>query len=109
MNRRTLLTLIPAARAYERTPQFDHVLEFAKTTTKHGGVLVQIDGRLVFEKYFGVAHRDATPNLASVGKSVRCVPTATTRACSTTGCCRRKPCHRTMKESKRSCWGNYSA
>ena len=69
MDRRCFLTLLPAVRAYGRTPDFDGVLEFAKTTTKHGGVLVQIDGRLVYEKYFGVAHREATPNLASVGKS----------------------------------------
>src|SRR5687767_3112105 len=69
MDRRTMLALIPAARAYGRTPSFDHVLEHAKTTTKHGGLLIQLDGRLLYEQYFGAAHRDATPNLASVGKS----------------------------------------
>ena len=30
---------------------------------------MQRDGRLLYERYFGRAHRDATPNLASVGKS----------------------------------------
>lgn len=69
MRRRSVLALLPVFRAYGRTPSFDHVLEHARTTTKHGGLLVQIDGRLVYERYFGAAHRDATPNLASVGKS----------------------------------------
>jgi len=64
-----MLALLPAASAYGRTASFDDAFEHAKTTTKHGGLLVQADGRLIYEKYFGVAHREATPNLASVGKS----------------------------------------
>lgn len=51
------------------TPALDKAFEFVKTTTKNGGLLVARNGHLVFEKYFGLAHRDATPNHASVGKS----------------------------------------
>ena len=47
----------------------DQAFDFIKTTTKHGGLLVLRDGRLVYERYFGLAHRDAAPNHASVGKS----------------------------------------
>jgi CubicO group peptidase (beta-lactamase class C family) len=68
MTRRTclgLLTIVPVRAA----SRLDDVFEYVKTTTKHGGLAVQQDGRLVYERYFGRAHRDATPNLASVGKS----------------------------------------
>ena len=47
----------------------DDALEYIKTTTKNGGLLVVRQGRLVYERYFGLAHRDANPNHASVGKS----------------------------------------
>ena len=40
----------------------DKAYEYIQTTTKNGG-------RLVYERYFGRAHRDANPNHASVGKS----------------------------------------
>ncbi len=36
---------------------------------KNGGLLVVRDGWLVYERYFGRGHREATPNLASCGKS----------------------------------------
>ena len=49
--------------------KLDEALEVAKASTKNGGILVVKNGWLVYEKYFGLAHRDATPNLASCGKS----------------------------------------
>lgn len=68
MTRRSCLALLAAApvRAASR---LDDVFEYVKTTTKNGGLLVQQDGGLLFERYFGRAHKDSTPNLASVGKS----------------------------------------
>jgi CubicO group peptidase (beta-lactamase class C family) len=47
----------------------DEAYEYVQSTTKNGGLLVLRRGRLVYERYFGLAHRDATPNHASVGKS----------------------------------------
>lgn len=49
--------------------KLDKALAAAETSTKNGGVLVVRNGWLVYEKYFGLGHREATPNLASVGKS----------------------------------------
>jgi CubicO group peptidase (beta-lactamase class C family) len=43
--------------------------EYTKNTSKHGGLLVVHRGWLVYEAYFGRAHRDAHPNNASIGKS----------------------------------------
>src|SRR5688572_5174619 len=39
-------------------------------STKNGALLVVRNGWLVYERYFGLGHREATPNLASCGKSV---------------------------------------
>ncbi len=47
----------------------DEALEFAAKTSKHGGLLVARHGWLVYERYFGKAHREATPNHASIGKA----------------------------------------
>ncbi|MBI4902689.1 MAG: serine hydrolase [Acidobacteria bacterium] len=49
--------------------RLDEAFEFIKRTSKHGGLLVAHRGWLVYERYFGKAHRDATPNNASIGKS----------------------------------------
>lgn len=49
--------------------KLDDALAAAQASTKNGGVLVVRNGWLVYEKYFGLGHREATPNLASVGKS----------------------------------------
>jgi CubicO group peptidase (beta-lactamase class C family) len=49
--------------------KLDEAFEFIKGSTKNGGLLVLRKGWLVYEDYFGLGHRDATPNLASVGKS----------------------------------------
>ena len=47
----------------------DRAFHCIRTTTKNGGLLVARRGRLVYERYFGRAHRDANPNHASVGKA----------------------------------------
>jgi CubicO group peptidase (beta-lactamase class C family) len=49
--------------------RYDPVFDYVQTTTKHGGLAIVKDGWLVYERYFGKGNRDATPNLASVGKS----------------------------------------
>jgi CubicO group peptidase (beta-lactamase class C family) len=49
--------------------KLDEAFEYARQTTKHGGLLVVHRGWLVYEKYFGRGHREATPNLASCGKA----------------------------------------
>jgi CubicO group peptidase (beta-lactamase class C family) len=49
--------------------KLDDALAVCKASTKNGGLLVVKNGWLVYEQYFGLAHRDATPNLASCGKS----------------------------------------
>lgn len=48
----------------------DAAFEYTKGSSKNGGLLVVRHGWLVYERYFGVGHREATPNLASCGKSV---------------------------------------
>src|SRR5690606_37761296 len=49
--------------------KLDQAFEFARSTTKNGGLLVVRHGWLVYENYFGKGQREATPNLASCGKS----------------------------------------
>ena len=51
------------------TEKLDKAFEFAQTTSKNGGLLVARHGYLVYERYFGLAHRDATANTGSLGKS----------------------------------------
>ena len=47
----------------------DQAFEFTLRSTPNGGLLVVRHGYLVFEKYFGRAHRDANPDMASTGKA----------------------------------------
>jgi CubicO group peptidase (beta-lactamase class C family) len=47
----------------------DDAFELIQGETKNGGLLVVRRGWLVYERYFGLAHRQAAPNLASCGKS----------------------------------------
>jgi CubicO group peptidase (beta-lactamase class C family) len=49
--------------------KFDAAFERAAESTKHGGLLVAHRGLLVYERYFGLACREATPNTASCGKA----------------------------------------
>jgi CubicO group peptidase (beta-lactamase class C family) len=46
----------------------DSAFEYSKTTSRFGGLLVARHGYLVYEKYFGRASREVTPNMASCGK-----------------------------------------
>jgi CubicO group peptidase (beta-lactamase class C family) len=46
----------------------DQALEYSKTTSRFGGLLVARRGYLVYEKYFGRSSREVTPNMASCGK-----------------------------------------
>src|SRR3954471_2947933 len=43
--------------------------DFTSRCTQNGGLLVVRHGYLVFENYFGRAHRDANPDMASTGKA----------------------------------------
>ncbi|HXW08207.1 MAG TPA: serine hydrolase [Vicinamibacterales bacterium] len=49
--------------------ELDEAFAFIQGTTKNGGLLVLRHGWLVYERYFGRGHREATANLASIGKS----------------------------------------
>jgi len=50
--------------------KLDEAFRFIQGETKNGGLLVVKDGWLVYERYFGKGHHEATANLASCGKSV---------------------------------------
>ena len=49
--------------------KLDDVFTFIQGSTKNGGLLVVRHGWLVYERYFGLGHREANPNLGSCGKS----------------------------------------
>jgi CubicO group peptidase (beta-lactamase class C family) len=50
--------------------RLDQAFEFQKTeTSQHGGLIVVRHGYLVYEKYFGKGHREAHPDMASIGKA----------------------------------------
>jgi CubicO group peptidase (beta-lactamase class C family) len=49
--------------------RLDAAFDWASRSSKNGGLLVLHNGWLVYERYFGLGHRDAAPNLASIGKS----------------------------------------
>lgn len=65
------ITALCAADTWTTKPdaRLDAAFSFVKTTSKHGGLVVLRGGTIVYENYFGLGHRDATPNLASIGKS----------------------------------------
>src|SRR5204862_826862 len=50
-------------------PQLERAFDFTQRCTQNGGLLVVRHGWLVFEKYFGRAHRNANPDMASTGKA----------------------------------------
>jgi CubicO group peptidase (beta-lactamase class C family) len=50
------------------TSTIDKAFDLIQRSTRNGGLLVVHKGWLVYERYFGKGHRDATPNLASCGK-----------------------------------------
>ncbi len=49
--------------------KLDEAFDYIQRGTKNGGLLVVRKGWLVYEKYFGLAHRDANVNTASCGKA----------------------------------------
>ena len=49
--------------------RLDQAFEFTSRCSQNGGLLVVRHGYLVFEKYFGRAHRNANPDMASTGKA----------------------------------------
>ena len=57
------------ARAGMDAHQLDLAYDFTQRCTQNGGLLVVRHGYLVFEKYFGRAHRNANPDMASTGKA----------------------------------------
>lgn len=56
--------------------KLEETFQFTQANTKNGGLLVVYNGWLVYEKYFGKGHREATANLASLGKSFTSVALA---------------------------------
>ncbi|MBT9333343.1 serine hydrolase domain-containing protein [Paracidobacterium acidisoli] len=48
--------------------RLDEAFQYVRTTSQHGGLLVVRHGYLVYERYFGRGHRDANPNMYSIGK-----------------------------------------
>src|SRR5438552_7531452 len=50
-------------------PRLEQAFELTQRCTQNGGLLVVRRGYLVFEKYFGRAHRNANPDMASTGKA----------------------------------------
>lgn len=50
--------------------RLDQAFRYTATTSQHGGLLVARHGWLLYERYFGRAARDVTPNMYSVGKTV---------------------------------------
>lgn len=49
--------------------RLERAFEFTRRCTQNGGLLVVRHGYLVFENYFGLAHRNANPDMASTGKA----------------------------------------
>ena len=49
--------------------RLEQAYEFTQRCTQNGGLLVVRHGHLVLEKYFGRAHRNANPDMASTGKA----------------------------------------
>lgn len=49
--------------------RLDAAYDVTQRTTQNGGLIVVHNGYLVFERYFGRAHRNANPDMASTGKA----------------------------------------
>ncbi len=49
--------------------RLDRAYDFTQRCSQNGGLLVVRRGYLVYEKYFGRAHRDVNPDMASTGKA----------------------------------------
>ena len=57
------------ARAGMDLKGLEQAYDLTERATQNGGLLVVRRGYLVFEKYFGRAHRNANPDMASTGKA----------------------------------------
>lgn len=55
--------------------RLDDAFRYAQMTSAHGGLLVVRHGFLVYEKYFGRGHREAHPDMASIGKAYTSIAT----------------------------------
>ena len=49
--------------------RLDQAFDFTQRCSQNGGLLVVRHGYLVYEKYYGRAHRNANPDMASTGKA----------------------------------------
>ncbi|MDB6033740.1 MAG: serine hydrolase [Verrucomicrobiales bacterium] len=49
--------------------RLDQAYDLTERSTQNGGLVVVRHGYLVYEKYFGRAHRNANPDMASTGKA----------------------------------------
>lgn len=49
--------------------KLDMAFDYAQRSSQHGGLLVVRHGWLVYERYYGRGHREANPDMASVGKA----------------------------------------
>jgi CubicO group peptidase (beta-lactamase class C family) len=49
--------------------RLENAFEFTQRCSQNGGLVIVRHGYLVFERYFGRAHRDANPDMASTGKA----------------------------------------
>ena len=58
----------PAAVGLDAS-RLEQAFRYAMQTSQNGGLLVSRRGTLVFEKYFGKGHREAHPDMASIGKA----------------------------------------
>jgi CubicO group peptidase (beta-lactamase class C family) len=65
------LTTAPEIRAKAGMDlrRLEQAFDFTQRCSQNGGLLVVRNGYLVFEKYFGRAHRNANPDMASTGKA----------------------------------------
>lgn len=57
------------AKAGLRLDRLNQAFEFTQRCSQNGGLLVVRHGYLVYEKYYGRAHRNANPDMASTGKA----------------------------------------
>jgi CubicO group peptidase (beta-lactamase class C family) len=50
-------------------PKLEQAFDFTQRCSQNGGLMVVRHGYLVYENYFGRAHRNANPDMASTGKA----------------------------------------
>lgn len=68
LRRWTVLLLVASVLPAQNDPRFHDAFAFTQQTSKNGGLIIQHKGRVLYERYFGLGHPDATPNTASCGK-----------------------------------------